>query len=117
MNPPGDCIDVSANTRYHILRPREMSRDQWNFLHQKMTQGLTLSDVGHVVVGYEGWTHTDSMAAIREAVNAGFENSRLIIMDGDQIGTGLDRAWMDANCPMLTQYTTWIESQPGVPGP
>jgi len=115
--PTDECIDTSANTRYHLLRPRNMSTAQWNFLHNKMTGGMQIPGIGHVIVGYEGWTHTDSMDAVKRAVAAGFSDSRLIVMDGDQIGTGLNSQWMADNCPLLLPYTLWIESVGGIPGP
>jgi len=119
VSPPvqGDCIATDKNTRFHLLRPREMSDAQWAYLKKLMVSGVDISGVGKVIIGYEGWTHTDSMDAIKTAVQKGYTDSRLVIMDGHLIGTGLDYAWMEANCPFLLPYTVWIRSDNGpLPG-
>jgi hypothetical protein len=117
LPPIGECIDTSAYTRHHILRPQSISPNQLDYIWDLMTNGLEISGVGHVVIGYEGWSHLDAMGAIKEAVLAGFTNSRLIIVDGHQIGTGLDSAWMEANCPFLVPYTVYLRSDGGGTGP
>jgi hypothetical protein len=85
-----------------------------------MTNGLDItlgSGTSHVVVGYEGWSHLDAMGAIKEAVLAGYTDSRLLVVDGHEIGTGLNNAWMTANCPMLAPYTIYLRSDGGSTGP
>lgn len=111
-NMSNGCID-SVNTRYQILRPRDMTDAQWTYLRGKMTDGHDLPGLGHVTFGIEGWAHTDIMDAIKRAIEAGYTNSRLVVMDGDEIGTGLDAAWMQANCPFLAPYTVYIDSGGG----
>jgi murein DD-endopeptidase MepM/ murein hydrolase activator NlpD len=115
--PAGGCIDTTGSTRYHLLRPMEMDDAQWAFVRNKMTGGIQLPEVGHVILGYEGWSHLDAMGAIIRALNAGFTDSRLIVMDGEQIGSGLDQQWMNDNCPFLAQHTIFISSTGAPSGP
>lgn len=118
MEPPDmNCIETDKNTRIHVLRPRSMNATQWTYVKGLTEKGLDIPGIGHVVVGYEGWTHTDSMDAIKKAVANGFTDSRLIIVDGHFIGTGLDESWMEANCPALVPYTIWLRSDGGQSGP
>lgn len=114
-----NCIEVSQSTKIHLLRPVNLSDNQWGMVKSLMTSGVNLPDGRHVIIGYEGWSHEDAIKAIRDAVMAGFTDSRLVVMDGSQIGTGLDAAWMAANCPLLSPYTVFISSgsQPPVEPP
>ncbi len=107
--PPADCIELPVGVRRHILRPREMSKEQWSWIEDVTTNGLDVDDTGtKEPVGYEGWSHIDAMAAILEAVEAGFADSRFIVYDGHEIGTGFDEEWMENNCPTLAPYTRFF---------
>lgn len=118
-DPINPCDFNDGLTKYHILRPRSLSPSQWEFVREMMDDGIPKSTLGlpgldRVIVGYEGWSHVDAIMAIKRAVEAGYTNSRLIVLDGDQIGTGLDDAWMRANCSLVAPYTVyfWSETTP-----
>jgi murein DD-endopeptidase MepM/ murein hydrolase activator NlpD len=110
--PAAECIDLAIKSpRYHLLRPAFLDDLQWQEIRRVMEKGYDFSDGGDLQpIGYEGWSHIDAMKAIRDAVDAGYPESRLLIMDGDQIGTGLDETWMGQNCPALLPYTLWFSS-------
>jgi len=109
--PPVVCIDTNQYTKYHLLRPKNINMIQWQTIIDMMTDAVELPGVGKVVIGYEGWSHLDAMGAIRQSIEAGFKGSRLIVLDGDQIGSGLDKEWMIDNCPLLVPYTIWLKSE------
>jgi hypothetical protein len=106
--PSTGCIDTSQFKKYHILRPAVMNDAQWAWIRSAMEGGIEVPGIGHVSVGYEGWSHIDAIGAIKESVMAGFGESRLIVVDGHLIGTGLDEAWMEANCPFMVPYTVYL---------
>jgi hypothetical protein len=108
--PPGGCIPTDQYTKFHILRPRTMTDAQWAYIRTAMETGVVLPNTGGVVVGYEGWSHLDAIGAIRQAVEAGYLDSRLVVVDGHLIGDGLDDAWMRDNCPLLVPYTVYLRS-------
>lgn len=112
--PDPECIDLTVGVRIHALRPMVMNDNQWAYIRKIMEQGVGLPDGRMVKVGYEGWSHMDAMKAVKDAVNLGYPDSRLLIIDGDQIGTGLTRAWMDDNCPFLSPYTVFLSSSGSV---
>jgi hypothetical protein len=120
--PSGDCDFDDTFTKYHILRPGVMSTSQWNYIRDLMENGIPRSQLGvpglgNVVVGYEGWSHVDAILAIKRAIEAGFTDSRLIVVDGHLIGTGLNEAWLQENCPLVAAYTVFLRSDGGTPSP
>jgi len=108
--PSGDCIDTSQFEKTHILRPQTMTATQWTYIKSLMTTGVSLPDGGTRIIGYEGWSHLDAIGAIKASVQAGFTNSRLVIVDGHMIGSGLNRTWMEENCPFIVPYSVWLRS-------
>lgn len=112
-----DCMDTTIGVRYHMLRPQALSPEQWNWIRDAMTNGIDVHGDGVMQpVGYEGWSHIDAMKAILDAAAAGHSKSRLIVVDGHLIGTGLDQQWMADNCPALSPYTTWRYTSAVPPG-
>lgn len=115
--PTTGCIDTEQFTKYHILRPEKLDETQWQWLIYAMEQGIDLPNVGRVKIGYEGWSHLDAIGAIKQAILAGFDNSRLVVVDGHLIGTGLDSAWMEQNCPFMAPYTVYLRTDGTTPPP
>jgi hypothetical protein len=113
--PTTCCIDTSQFTKYHILRPATMNDGQWAWIRNAMEDGIDVPGIGPIKVGYEGWSHLDAIGAIKDSVQAGFENSRLIVVDGHLIGDGLDAEWMAQNCPFMTPYTVYLRTDGGEP--
>jgi hypothetical protein len=115
--PSGDCLLIDQFEKTHILRPQSMTANQWTYIKDAMTNGVELPDVGHRIIGYEGWSHLDAIGSIRASIDAGYSGSRLVIVDGHLIGTGLDQAWMSDNCPLMVPYTAWLQSDGAPAGP
>lgn len=103
--PPIETLPYPPEVTHVILRPQSLTGAQWERLRQLMGEGYQ-----GIRPGFEGWAHTTSINAIATAVNAGYTNSRLIVLDGDQIGTGLDANWMKVNHPELLPYTRFVSS-------
>lgn len=108
--PPGECIETDITSkRIQLLRPRHLTDVQKAWLDDAMTVGLDVYGTGDLQpIGTEGWAHTDIMKGIRDAVEAGYPDSRLVVMDGHLIGDGLDQDWMEENCPLLLGHTVWF---------
>jgi len=87
--PTGDCIATDQYTKYHILRPETLHEAQWDYIINAMELGVELPGLGTIKIGYEGWSHLDAMGAIRQAIEAGFTDSRLVIVDGYAIAIQL----------------------------
>ena len=114
--PSDDCFDIPPFTRTFILRPQNMFLEQAGWVSNAMAVGVDV-DGSLRTVGVEGWSVVDAFKDILDAVATGKTDSRLLILDGDQIGGGLTPEWMAANCPKLLQYTRWYKSDPVVEPP
>jgi hypothetical protein len=112
--PPVVSPPYPPETTHVVLRPQNLTAEQAGFLQALMTQGIK-TDTLDIVPGFEGWAHTTSINAIATAVQGGFTQSRLIVMDGDNIGTGLDAKWIQENHPALVPYTLFVSSEPEPP--
>lgn len=112
-SPPPTSPQVE--TRVQLLRPRFMSDAQWLKIRNLMEAGIDAALIGRsdaqtIVIGYEGWSHVDAYLSIKQSIDAGKLDSRLVVMDGDQIGTGLDRAWVLSNWPDIAEYVYFVTS-------
>ena len=118
--PPGSCDFDDKFTKYHILRPSSMNDAQWKYIRNLMEGGVPGSEIGlptdeSVKIGYEGWSHIDAILAIKRAIDDGYTSSRLVVVDGHWIGTGLDEGWMWENCPAVAPYTAFLRSDGAIP--
>ncbi len=117
--PPGDCIETDVTSKViQMLRPRVLAKEQKAWIDNAMTDGLDVYGSGELhAIGTEGWAHTDIMRGVREALAAGYLESRLVVVDGHLIGTGLDQDWMAENCLALSGSTVWFTTSPIDPPP
>jgi GH25 family lysozyme M1 (1,4-beta-N-acetylmuramidase) len=114
--PSTECFEINPFTRTFLLYPKNQSPEQQDFIDNAMTVGVEVD--GEIrSVGVSGWSTVDGFKDIREAIEAGKTNSRLLILDGESIGTGLNLAWLRANCPLMIPYTRWYESSSAPPPP
>lgn len=95
-----------------ILHPRQTSMAQRGAIEKMMRDGLH-----DIVPGFAGWAHTTAINTVATAVGAGHTDSRLIVLDGHQIGTGLDMAWMKENHPRLLPHTVFVTHDDNSPSP
>lgn len=108
VQPPPLPIPPSS-TFLGLLYRRNPSAGEWQFISNISTEGIPDSEIsrpgtGRSFVGTFGWAHTDLLEFLRLAVNSGASGSRLIVLNGHLIGTGLDSTWITKNYPDLLAY-------------
>lgn len=111
-NPPAA---PSVQTRVHLLRPKVLNSSQWQAVQMLMTEGIQpgligRTDANPIVFGYEGWSHVDAYLAIKQSLDAGKLDSRLLVMDGGAIGSGLTPQWVIINWPLIADKVYFINS-------
>lgn len=112
----GNCFPIDPFTSTVILHQQELSASQDDWIKTAMTTGTNV-DGENRVVGFAGWSISNAFKDILDAVDDGKVDSRLLILDGDQIGTGLTQDWMRIECPKLLKYSRWYTSEPVVEPP
>lgn len=103
-----DCVKFEPYRQTIVLHPESPKASQRAYLLKLLEDGLTV-DGAWRSAGFVGWSHANALEALCRAISAGKTDSRLIILHGESIGTGLDRNWMENNCPFLLPYTRWIQ--------
>ena len=111
--PPGTLCNIPVNRRRQILRPQTLSTAQEYQLSLWQRDGIPailLDKSGaNVPVGVAGYSHEDMILAILNAISQQPE-SMLIVVDGDQIGTGLTPAWLGNYCPTVAATAKFINT-------
>ena len=92
-------------TRYGLLYPQNTSKNDLlttiDALNYKLNQDI----------GFFSWSHQDSFEMIHQAVMRGKTDSRLYILDGERIGTGINKEWVADNFVELSGYIEYISSE------
>lgn len=106
--------------RTYLLHPRELNADQRQIINTWLKEGVPgslIDENGARPVGFAGWTHQDPIDMIHQAQLTGETDSLLIVVDGEQIGTGLDMDWVLSNFPDLLPYFRFVSTAPTIPEP
>lgn len=106
-----DC-QFPTETRRHMLHPAVLNKSQRAQINDWVDNGIPAQLLGQtgdpIKVGIAGWSHTDEIIMVRDALQNGKPNSMLIVVDGHLIGTGLDYNWMRNNCPVVSPRTAFL---------
>ena len=110
VTPPpttNDCAFVDQETRQYVLLvpdPLDLSDEEKATLYQWTEFGIPGETEGIASRHIFSYSAQPAMKLVRD----GAEGSRLYVVDGERIGTGLDEAWILDQCPELLSRTKFI---------
>lgn len=106
--PQTGCMEIPPFTRTFLIHPQYMSDAQADVVWAAISPDFGIAVDGEIrAVGESGWSVQSGLQIVKDAVTAGKDGSRLLILDGHNIGDGLTPEWIEQNCPDLLDKTRW----------